>query len=99
MDDALVPFPEVRATIERTSDRLQALAGSTMGPLGDRLDAGVSDRWCSSDSRSVRYSREISSSARGNSYPGLVIVGVGYLELEGAPARERQTQPGRSSVR
>ena len=93
MDEALAAFPEVRATIERTSDRLQALAGSTMGPLGDRLDEGLRSLVLGRlEVRALQPGDQLVGA--GQPVPGLVIVGVGYLELEGAPPGSDKLSPG-----
>jgi hypothetical protein len=79
LDAALVNASWVRDELVRHSDRLSALAGSTMGPLGD-LDE--SSRFAALERMSAR-SIEAGSVfvAAGAELPGLTVVGSGTLVL------------------
>jgi hypothetical protein len=65
----------------QASNRIQAIAGCTMGPLGDRLDEGL--RTSAIERLEVRVLQpdEIVASA-GLPVPGMIIVGIGTVELE-----------------
>jgi hypothetical protein len=87
VDAAFHTCPWVEDELRAAGDRLQALVGATMGPLGDRLDptlrADVTSRL------TVRALAEHEVFAlRGAPIPGLLVVGAGELELvgeDGAP--------------
>jgi hypothetical protein len=82
VDEAFRTCPWVEDELRAAGDRLQALIGATMGPLGDRLDptlrAQVTGRLA------VRALAEHEVFAlRGAPIPGLLVVGAGELELVG----------------
>ena len=85
--EAFGTCPWVEDELRAASDRLQALVGSTMGPLGERLDPGLRAELTDKLSLRVLAEHEVVAE-RGAPMPGLVVVGVGELELlrdDGAP--------------
>jgi hypothetical protein len=89
VEDALADSPEALERLQRASNRVHALAGSVMGSLGERLDEGL--RALATERLEVRVlaPNEVLAHA-GRPVPGLVIVGVGTIELD---------PPGRGSHR
>ena len=73
--------PELLDQWRHASDRLQAMSGSTIGPVGERLDEGLRamlfDRL---EVRALEPGTVVSQA--GSAVPGIAIVGVGHLELE-----------------
>jgi CRP-like cAMP-binding protein len=65
----------------KASNRIQAIAGCTMGPLGDRLDEGL--RASAIERLEVRVLQpdDVVASA-GLPVPGMIIVGIGSVELD-----------------
>jgi len=92
IDAAFSSSPELVAQLKRASDRVQALAGCMMGPIGDRLDEGL--RALAVDQLEVRILQphEVIASA-GMAVPGMVIVGVGTVEL-GDDGEDDRLGPG-----
>ena len=93
IDEALKPCPWVIEEMCKRADRIQALAGATMGALGD-IDE---------DSRNLLLDRlqvrvlsplEVVATA-GASVPGIVVLGMGTLDLlvDGEPSARSQ-RPG-----
>ncbi|MBM4361262.1 MAG: hypothetical protein FJ104_01185 [Deltaproteobacteria bacterium] len=82
LDAALADCPWVGDELRAIGDRFQALAGAVLGPLGDRLDDQL---------RELVFSRmEVKAFGahetiveRGKTVPGLHVVGVGSVEVEG----------------
>jgi CRP-like cAMP-binding protein len=72
---------------------MQAIAGCTMGPVGDRLDESL--RALAIDQLEVRVlgPNEVIAAA-GQPVPGMVIVGVGVVELEGNDGASERLGPG-----
>ena len=83
-DDAIAaafgPCPWVEDELRAASDRFQALAGATMGLLADKLDVALRDALLASLETRVLAEGEIIAEA-GDSVPGVLVVGVGFLEL------------------
>jgi hypothetical protein len=92
-DEVLAATPDVALDLKRASDRTQAIAGCTMGPVGERLDEGL--RATAIDQLEVRVlaPNEIIASA-GQPVPGMVIVGVGVVELDGDGVTGERLGPG-----
>jgi CRP-like cAMP-binding protein len=65
----------------QASNRIQAIAGCTMGPLGDRLDEGLRTSAIERLEVRVLQPNEIVATA-GLPVPGMIILGVGSVELE-----------------
>jgi hypothetical protein len=86
---AITACPWVGDELKRVGDRFQALAGVTMGPMGDQLDDML--RALVIERCEVKYllPGEVMAQA-GKPVPGMVIVGAGRLEVlegEGPSAR------------
>jgi hypothetical protein len=81
-DDVIGRTPELALALKRASDRTQAIAGCTMGLVGERLDESL--RALAIDQLEVRVlgPNEVIAAA-GQPVPGMVIVGVGVVELDG----------------
>jgi hypothetical protein len=92
-DDVLAETPEFAIALRRASDRIQAIAGCSMGPVGERLDEGL--RAVAIERLEVRALApgEVIAPA-GQPVPGMVIVGVGALELEGDNGASERLGPG-----
>jgi hypothetical protein len=80
-NEALSTSPPLLERLRRASTRVQALAGATLGPIGDRVDdnlrAVVLDRL----ELRVLAPGEVVAEA-GEPVLGMIIVGVGSIELE-----------------
>jgi len=82
LEQALSACPWVHETLQTIADRFQALAGATLGILGERLDASL--RRIVIDRMEVRaYAPGEIVIARGAAIPGLYIVGAGRVDLVG----------------
>jgi hypothetical protein len=82
VNEAFRTCPWVEDDLRSAGDRLQALVGATMGPLGDRLDPAL--RAEVTGRLAVRALAEHEVFARrGAPIPGLLVVGAGELELVG----------------
>jgi hypothetical protein len=85
--DAFRTCPWVEDELRAAGDRLQALVGITMGPLGDRLDPGLrADVMSRLQLRTLAEHEVITT--RGSATVGLLVVGGGELEFlgeDGAP--------------
>ena len=80
--DAFRTCPWVEDELRAAGDRLQALVGITMGPLGDRLDPGLrADLMSRLQLRTLAEHEVITT--RGSATVGLLVVGGGELELLG----------------
>jgi hypothetical protein len=92
-DDVMGMAPELALALKRASDRTQAIAGCTMGLVGERLDEGL--RALAFDRLEVRAlpPNEIVAAA-GQPVPGMVIVGVGTVELEREGGEIERLGPG-----
>ncbi len=72
--------PWVAEELRAVADRYQALAGSAMGPLGERLDDGM--RAMVTERAEVRYLAPGETVIeQGEAVPGLFVVGGGHMEL------------------
>jgi hypothetical protein len=79
--------PWVEDELRAAGDRLQALVGVTMGPLGERLDPTLRADVTSKLRLRALAEHEVFAT-RGKPIPGLLVVGAGELELvgdDGAP--------------
>jgi hypothetical protein len=93
--DAFRTCPWVEDDLRAAGDRIQALAGVTMGPLGERFDPMLRAQVASKLTLRVLAEHEIFAT-RGEPIPGLLIVGAGELELIGD---ERTPDTARATVR
>ncbi len=78
--DAFRACPWVEADLRTAADRLQVLVGVTIGPLGERLDASLRDQILQRLTMRTLAAGEIVVRT-GEPIPGLLLVGVGQLEL------------------
>jgi hypothetical protein len=92
-DAVIEATPDLAERLMQASDRIQAIAGCTMGPVGDRLDEGL--RTLAIDRLDVRVlgANEVIATA-GQAVPGMVIVGVGVVEIEGDNGESDRLGPG-----
>ena len=87
VEEAFRTCPWVEDDLREAGDRLQALVGVTMGPLGERLDPTLRAQVASRLTLRALNEHEVFA-ARGKPIPGLLVVGAGELELvddSGAP--------------
>lgn len=88
IDLALSSLPWVLDELRAQADRQQALAGSALGSLGERLDAAL--RQSVLERLEIRVLLEGEAIAtQGQPVPGIVIVGAGVLDLEGPRGRDK----------
>jgi hypothetical protein len=81
VEELLADTPDLLDRLKRESDRTQAIAGCTMGPLGEQLDEGL--RAVAIDKLDVLVlSPGEVIATKGQPVPGMVIVGVGVVEVE-----------------
>jgi len=80
--EAFRTCPWVEDELREAGDRLQALVGATMGPLGDRLDPTLRADVTSKLAVRALAEHEVFAT-RGQPIPGLLVVGAGELELMG----------------
>ena len=78
--EAFRTCPWVEDELRVAGDRLQALVGITMGPLGERLDPALRADVASRLRLRVLAANEVFAT-RGTPIPGLLVVGAGELEL------------------
>ena len=72
--------PWVEEDLRTAADRLQTLVGVTIGPLGERLDASIREQIIGRLTMRTLSPGEVVVTA-GQSVPGLLLVGVGEIEL------------------
>jgi hypothetical protein len=72
--------PWVEDDLRAAGNRLQALVGTTMGPLGERMDPGLREEIANKLTLRVLAEHEVVA-VRGKPIPGLLVVGAGELEL------------------
>ncbi len=80
VEEAFRTCPWVEDDLRAAGDRLQALVGVTMGPLGERFDPALRAQVASRLTVLALAEHEVFA-ARGKPIPGLLIVGAGELEL------------------
>jgi hypothetical protein len=80
--EAFRTCPWVEDELRVAGDRLQALVGITMGPLGERLDPALRAELASRLTLRALAEHEVIAT-RGGPSPGLLVVGAGELELLG----------------
>jgi CRP-like cAMP-binding protein len=89
----LADCPWVGDELRLVADRFQALAGATLGPLGDRLDDSLRGQVLSRlDVKSFAPGEVIVT--RGKPIPGLFIVGAGRVDLLEGDAVSGEASPG-----
>jgi hypothetical protein len=90
VSDAFRTCPWVEDELRVAGDRLQALVGITMGPLGERLDASLRADLVSRLQLRTLAQHEVITT-KGAPTIGLIVIGGGELELmteDGAPSGE-----------
>lgn len=93
LSQALSDCPWVEDELRLVADRFQALAGSVLGPLGDRLDDSL--RGLVMPKLEVRaYGPGEVIVEQGNPVPGLHVIGAGRLEIVEADAVTGELTPG-----
>lgn len=80
VDEAFRSIPWVEEDLRAAADRVQTLVGITIGPLGERLDVSIREQILSRLTMRPLSPAEIIVRA-GEAVPGLLLVGVGELEL------------------
>lgn len=80
VEEAFRSCPWVEDDLRAASDQVQTLAGVTMGALGDRIDGALRDLVTSRLTVRSLLEGELIVEA-GSPVPGIVVVGVGKLEL------------------
>ena len=79
-EEALSASPELLEKLKLASARVQAVVGCTMGPMGDRLDESLRTLAIERLETRILQPHEVLAPA-GSPVPGMVIVGVGSIEL------------------
>jgi hypothetical protein len=80
VEEAFRTIPWVEEDLRAAADRVQTLVGITIGPLGERLDASIREQILGRLTMRPFGPSEIVVKA-GDPVPGLLLVGVGELEL------------------
>ena len=80
VQDAFRTCPWVEEDLRTAADRIQTSVGVTIGPLGERLDAAIREEIIGKLTMRTLTPGEIVVTA-GEQMPGLLLVGVGELEL------------------
>jgi hypothetical protein len=78
--EAFRTCPWVEEDLRTAADRLQTRVGVTIGPLGERLDASIREQIIGRLTMRTLSAGEVVVTA-GQPVPGLLLVGVGELEL------------------
>lgn len=85
VDEAFRSIPWVEDDLRAAADKLQTLVGITVGPLGERIDASIRDEIVSRLTMRSYGPGELVVEA-GAPIPGLLLIGVGELSLDGRGA-------------
>ncbi len=80
VEEAFRTCPWVEEDLRVAADRIQALAGITIGPLGERLDASIRGQILERLAMRALTPGEVVVRA-GEPMPGLLLVGAGQLEV------------------
>jgi hypothetical protein len=78
--EAFRTIPWVEEDLRAAADRVQTLVGITIGPLGERIDVSIREEIVSRLTMRPLGPAEIVVNA-GEPVPGLLLVGIGELEL------------------
>jgi hypothetical protein len=92
IEEALKSCPWVLEELVQRADRLQALAGATLGPLGDLDEASRAELLDRLTVRVVGPNEKIAEA--GVRTPGIVVVTGGVVEIEVDGADPREVRPG-----
>jgi hypothetical protein len=87
-EEALSASPELHERLKVASARVQAVVGCSMGAMGERLDESLRTLAIERLETRILQPNEVLASA-GLPVPGLVIVGVGTVELDDDGERVR----------
>lgn len=87
VEEAFRTCPWVEEDLRVAADRIQALVGITIGPLGERLDASIRGQVLGRLTMRTLAPGEVVVKA-GEPLPGLFLVGVGELELVSPESNE-----------
>jgi hypothetical protein len=93
VEEAFRTCPWVEDDLRAAADRVQALVGVTVGPLGERLDAGLRAQVTSRLTLRSLAPGEVFA-AQGKPIPGLLVVGAGELETVDGEAVSGEIGPG-----
>ena len=80
VDEAFRSIPWVEQDLRAAADRIQTLVGITIGPLGERLDPSIREEIIGRLTMRPLIAGEIVVK-EGEAVPGLLLVGIGELEL------------------
>lgn len=80
VEEAFRTIPWVEDDLRAAADRVQTLVGITIGPLGERLDVSIREEIVSRLTMRPLSPHEVVVKA-GEAVPGLLLVGIGELEL------------------
>jgi hypothetical protein len=80
VEEAFRTIPWVEDDLRAAADKMQTLVGITIGPLGERLDMSIREQVVSKLKMRPLIPAEIVVN-KGESVPGLLLVGIGELEL------------------
>jgi hypothetical protein len=80
VEEAFRTCPWVEEDLRVAADRLQTLVGVTIGPLGERLDSSIREQIIERLTMRTLIAGDVVVTA-GEQMPGLLLIGVGELEL------------------
>lgn len=80
VEEAFRTIPWVEDDLRAAADKMQTLVGITIGPLGERLDMSIREQVISKLKMRPLIPAEIVVN-KGETVPGLLLVGIGELEL------------------
>jgi hypothetical protein len=80
VEDGFRSIPWVEDDLRAAADKMQTLVGITIGPLGERLDMAIREQVIAKLKMRPLIPAEIVVN-KGESVPGLLLVGIGELEL------------------
>ncbi len=93
LDAALGDSPWVGDELLEVADRFQAMAGATMGPLGQRLDESLMASVFAKAEVRLLYAGDPLVEA-GRPVQGLAVVGAGRIEVVGEDGKLHELHPG-----
>jgi len=93
LEEALGDGPETLDRLRRASDRLHALAGTVLGAIGERLDERLRTTVTGPLEVRVLEPHKVIAT-EGLPVPGIVIVGVGTIELDSGNGDSDKLSPG-----
>jgi len=93
LDVALGDSPWVGDELLEVADRFQAMAGATMGPLGQRLDESLMASVFAKAEVRLLFAGDLLVEA-GRPVQGLAVVGAGRIEILGPEGKLQELHPG-----